>query len=442
MMRRSLALMLSLQFLLFEPVWCVAPEIVAAIISGGATLLTSSGGNGGATYMLSDGSVVHPDNCWEDGSGPCPNANCLDGKGRKGKPIKESIVGCKWFCYHRSHCKTQICCSVGTSVATITTKTGAGYAAETYARVVLELCGSKGGCCRTSTRGRGLDNPGEDRRKGQTDVYTGTSILGNCAEPGILKGSPARATLTTSDPDGSDGWHVEWIEITMTTGEKFLCPFNAWLDNGAPGTPSAGPPSDPAGPPSATSICNQACSLFENTKFSGYNVYTTKGVKVANRAGCAELCFDDTNCNFWTYNPRVSKCWIKTSDEGRSPSTKGSVSGQKVCGAPVPAAESGSIQSDNHPNNYPNKQDKTYKISVSAGKKVKITFARFSLEYGSRCRYDYLTIVDGNGNTILGKSCGATKPRAVTSQTNKVKVIFHSDYSVTSTGFKINWTAV
>ena len=70
----------------------------------------------------------------------------------------------------------------GTSVATITVKTSAEAYAESSARVVLDLCGSEGGCCQTSTDGRGLDNPGEDRRKGQTDVYTATSILGNCAE--------------------------------------------------------------------------------------------------------------------------------------------------------------------------------------------------------------------------------------------------------------------
>ena len=70
----------------------------------------------------------------------------------------------------------------GTSVAIITVKTGAQVNAESLARVVLDLCGSEGGCCQTSTDGRGLDNPGEDRRKGQVDVYTATSILGNCAE--------------------------------------------------------------------------------------------------------------------------------------------------------------------------------------------------------------------------------------------------------------------
>jgi len=130
--------------------------------------------------------------------------------------------------------------------------------------------------------------------------------------------------------------------------------------------------------------------------------------------------------------------WIKSliADGECGTSSGGSTGGGTT------AVESGSIQSDNHPNNYPINQDKTYEISVSAGKKIKITFEEFSLEHNWRCGWDYLMIVDGNGNTILDKSCGATKPAAVTSQTNKVKVIFHSDYSVTSTGFKINWTAV
>jgi len=106
------------------------------------------------------------------------------------------------------------------------------------------------------------------------------------------------------------------------------------------------------------------------------------------------------------------------------------------------ATQSGSIQSDNYPNNYPVNQDKTYEISVAAGKKIKMTFAAFSLEEAWGCGWDYLTIEDGNGSTLLGKSCGSVKPATITSKTNKVKVVFHSDYSVTSTGFKINWVAV
>jgi len=117
-------------------------------------------------------------------------------------------------------------------------------------------------------------------------------------------------------------------------------------------------------------------------------------------------------------------------------------SGGSSTGGSTGATESGSIQSDNYPNDYPVSQDKTYEISAAAGKKIKMTFAAFSLESAWRCGWDYLTIVDGNGRELLGKSCGSVKPATVTSQTNKVKVIFHSDYSVTSTGFKIDWVAV
>ena len=66
------------------------------------------------------------------------------------------------------------------------------------------------------------------------------------------------------------------------------------------------------------------CSLEEDTKYSGHNLYTTKvilimiimttnnvdklnptkGIKVGNMAGCAALCFEDSKCKFWTYNPR------------------------------------------------------------------------------------------------------------------------------------------
>jgi len=116
--------------------------------------------------------------------------------------------------------------------------------------------------------------------------------------------------------------------------------------------------------------------------------------------------------------------------------------GGSSTGGSTGAVESGSIQSDNYPNDYPVSQDKTYEISAAAGKKIKMTFAAFSLENAWRCGWDYLTIVDGNGRELLGKSCGSVKPATITSQTNKVKVIFHSDYSVTSTGFKIDWVAV
>ena len=97
-------------------------------------------------------------------------------------------------------------------MAIITVKTSAEEYAESLARVVLDLCGSEGGCCQTSTDGRGLDNPGEDRRKGQTDVYTATSILGNCAEQVVWSnvGDFLLVKLSTGGPVGkSDHGQVD-----------------------------------------------------------------------------------------------------------------------------------------------------------------------------------------------------------------------------------------
>ena len=84
--------------------------------------------------------------------------------------------------------------------------------------------------------------------------------------------------------------------------------------------------------------------------------------------------------------------------------------------------ETGSVESDNHPDDYPTNQvkfqildcvlvatlvivqDKTYHISASAGKKIKITFAAFSLEekpsWTNSCAFDYLKVT---GKVPLGQ---------------------------------------
>ena len=67
-------------------------------------------------------------------------------------------------------------------MSTIATKTGTSKYAKSKARVVAEICDTRGTCCQTSSEGRGLDNSGEDRQIGQTDVYTDRAILGSCSQ--------------------------------------------------------------------------------------------------------------------------------------------------------------------------------------------------------------------------------------------------------------------
>ena len=112
---------------------------------------------------------------------------------------------------------------------------------------------------------------------------------------------------------------------------------------------------------------------------------------------------------------------MKTSDRGRGPSTKGSVSGQKACGAPgdlksssehlsvvgalseepdQPEQTSGHLTSPNFPGNYPNGLHERKTIEVAKGNVIKIHFTDFDLERPDQV--DYVDILDGDGS-FLGR---------------------------------------
>ena len=56
--------------------------------------------------------------------------------------------------------------------------------------------------------------------------------------------------------------------------------------------------------------------------------------------------------------------------------------------------------------------------------------------------YDHLTITDGDGTTLMEKSCGSSLPAAITSISNMIRIYFSTDGSGTSTGWNVSWTAV
>ena len=98
-------------------------------------------------------------------------------------------------------------------------------------RAVMEICDSDGNCCQTSPDGRGLYN-GKYRASGQTDVYSNTTILGNCAQevisililiPIITKVtksihviSRAAWLVTSSEPNWQPVTRVEMTVISNT----------------------------------------------------------------------------------------------------------------------------------------------------------------------------------------------------------------------------------
>ena len=104
------------------------------------------------------------------------------------------------------------------------------------------------------------------------------------------------------------------------------------------------------------------------------------------------------------------------------------------------------IISPNHPYEYKNNQDCRLKIVFNKGQKVSIKYEHFDLQLHPdlpglpiKCP-DWLEIVDGHGSTstiIQPKMCGESLPEKVVSNGSFVTLNFHSDNSVTKTGFSL-----
>ena len=115
------------------------------------------------------------------------------------------------------------------------------------------------------------------------------------------------------------------------------------------------------------------------------------------------------------------------------------------------------VTSPNYPGNYPNNLEKTDTIQVEQGLIISLQFTAFDIEaeydydyeeeeydYESfTCPDDHLTITDGDGTTLMEKSCGNSLPAAIRSISNIVKLVFITDDSDTGwTGWSVSWSAV
>ena len=70
-------------------------------------------------------------------------------------------------------------------------------------------------------------------------------------------------------------------------------------------------------------------SCFEtDTDFYGYDIVNKYGIN--DQKECQEYCQNNTLCNFWTYQPSSTGCFLKTADSGRATSL-GLMSGPKFC---------------------------------------------------------------------------------------------------------------
>ena len=56
--------------------------------------------------------------------------------------------------------------------------------------------------------------------------------------------------------------------------------------------------------------------------------------------------------------------------------------------------------------------------------------------------YDHLTIRDGDGTVLMAKRSGSGLPPNIISRTNVVYLDFHTDSTITFSGWSVSWFAV
>ena len=132
----------------------------------------------------------------------------------------------------------------------------------------------------------------------------------------------------------------------------------------------------------------------------------------------------------------------------------------------------GMITSPNYPDNYPNNLEKTETIQVEQGLILLLQFNAFDIEESSydydydasqydydspKCKFDHLTITDGDGTTLMEKSCGSASdgsvviggqsigsslPPAIRSRSNTINLVFTTNWRDTGSGWSVSWRAV
>ena len=112
----------------------------------------------------------------------------------------------------------------------------------------------------------------------------------------------------------------------------------------------------------------------------------------------------------------------------------------------------GAVTSPHHPFNYA--LEKTETIEVKSGDILRLEFTNFTI-YGdpTACDiYDYVEITDGDGTTLMDKSCGDSSrnpsdpihflPPVITSRSSRVAIFFNTGGSWTGSGWSLRWSAV
>ena len=70
-----------------------------------------------------------------------------------------------------------------------------------------------------------------------------------------------------------------------------------------------------------------------------------------------------------------------------------------------------------------------------------LRFEKFDVEFDEHCSRDNVTVIDDVTGEQLRTTCGNNTPGDVLSSSNRMTIVFKTDISATSRGFRIKYTA-
>ncbi|XP_078731465.1 dorsal-ventral patterning tolloid-like protein 1 [Lampetra fluviatilis] len=108
-----------------------------------------------------------------------------------------------------------------------------------------------------------------------------------------------------------------------------------------------------------------------------------------------------------------------------------------ACGGLLTKAN-GTLTSPAWPREYPPSKHCVWQIVAPTQYRISLSFEAFHLEGNDVCKYDYVEVRSGLSadSKLHGKFCGSEVPSVITSQSNSLRVVFHSDNSMSKQGFK------
>lgn len=93
---------------------------------------------------------------------------------------------------------------------------------------------------------------------------------------------------------------------------------------------------------------------------------------------------------------------------------------------------------------YPHNLECEYLIKHPVGNRIRLEFLNFHLEESDECKFDYLEIFQGKSTNspLIGRFCGTSVPKIITSESNVVLLKFKSDWSTAHSGFSLKYRTI